>query len=76
MYSKNANRIFFWLFGLPTTAGSLGYDACFQNKWFYGWFPGAWNKANITFLEFFPFSACPRNMGSLMEESLNGVLYR
>ena len=57
-------------------AGSLGYGACFQNKWFYGRFPEAWNKANITFLEFFPNSACPRNMGTLVEESFNSVLHR
>lgn len=46
-------------------AGSLGYGAIYNTKWFFGAFPPSWRKANISFLELYPIVAAVYTWGHL-----------
>ena len=49
-------------------AGSKGYGAIFGKHWFFGAWPDAWIKLNITFLEFLPIVIALHIWGPLMAD--------
>lgn len=57
--SKNFNL-------LTETAGCLGHAAIFGKHWFFGEWPDAWKKFNITILELFPIIQAIGIWGLLM----------